>query len=212
MTEFSRRQLWSALPALGLASDVAAKPRQRLSQSDLEGVATRRHAAWLKGESSGAFAVLKDRDLSGLCFDGLDLRYADLSASDLTGIKAEGLQADRAMFTGASLMGARFVGASLDGAVFDRADLREAQILDLPGPLSPRLANQPQTASLLGARFVAADLSYARIQAYIAGALFFSTKLVGTDFSYSLGQPIFRQTDLHNAHFHHCDFNLGDCA
>ena len=88
------------------------------------------HAAWLRGEMSGASADLRDANLGGADLrdanlGGADLRDADLRDADLRDADLRG-----ANLGGADLRGANLGGANLRGANLHNADLRDADLRD----------------------------------------------------------------------------------
>ena len=102
----------------------------------------KKHTLWVKNESGGERANLREAHLSGANLSGANLRGADLSGADLSG-------ADLyvANLRGADLRGADLSGANLSGANLRGADLREAHL---------------SGANLSGANLRGADLSGAK--------------------------------------------------
>ena len=86
------------------------------------------HARFLSGKPGGARASVKDRDLSGLNFNG-----ANLSQSDFTGCVFRGANLKDISFASATLFGCDLSKCMMQNADFSRADLRgtDIQLSDL---------------------------------------------------------------------------------
>jgi uncharacterized protein YjbI with pentapeptide repeats len=108
------------------------------------------HAAWLRGESGGKCADLRDADLHGADLHGADLRYANLRYANLRGAILRRADLRDADLAGASLRSADLGGADLAGANLRRTNLRYANLCraDLAG------------ADLRGADLRGADLDF----------------------------------------------------
>jgi hypothetical protein len=122
------------------------------------------HAAWLRGDSTGARAPLssvklsganlRSANLSGANLSGADIRGADLSGADIRDANLSGADLSRAKLSGANLRIANLCSANLCGANLIDADLRSANLC------SANLNNADLSgANLSGARglLVAAD-------------------------------------------------------
>ena len=77
------------------------------------------------------FADLRQADLSGLSLRGRDLRYADLGGSDLRGADLTGANLRRAILDDVQAVGSKWHDAYLDGGSMARADLRNADLLEM---------------------------------------------------------------------------------
>ncbi|HYM02619.1 MAG TPA: pentapeptide repeat-containing protein [Stellaceae bacterium] len=158
-----------------------------------------RHVKFLRNQSGGQRAMLRQCDLAGL-----DMHGMDWSESELLVCRFDGANLERAMFRNANLFGAKlndcnlagadFAKADLRGAKFERAnlsgahlggaDLREGMVIDgdvtLDGDTASRFTNAILNGTKLnGARCRSVDFSGAILQ--------------GTDFS---------DADLRSASFH----------
>ncbi len=208
----TRRNLLAASltgPSLCAASPIFAG--QRLSQAALAEIA-HCHSRWLAGEPDGAYADLRGVDLAEFCLDGIDLSYADLSGARLKGSYGHGFICLRGRLTGADLTGARLIAPTFDGAILDRARLTGAWLGDWPGPVAhPRFQIETDSrASLLSTRFNFADLSGARINAYLTGTSFLGANMSEADLSLCQGHAEFRQANLENAKLENCEFGALD--
>jgi|GEM_PF-6794593 len=208
----SRRELLSATMA-AISSSAASQTfaRHRPSQADLMDIA-RQHGHWLAGRPGGAFADLRGGDLSGLCLDGLDLSQADLTGASLAGAYGTGFVCLQGCLAKADLTGVRLIGPALDGADLNRADLRGAWLADREGlPVQSHFGSQADgRASLLGASFNYANLSGARINAYLAGTSFDGANMAGANLSLCRGSADFRDANLTGAALDYCEFKVVD--
>jgi len=82
-----------------------------------------KHKLWIKGDSLGVRAYLREADLSGANLRRADLQWANLRRADLRGANLR-----RADLRGANLRRADLSGADLRGANLRRADLQWADL------------------------------------------------------------------------------------
>lgn len=81
------------------------------------------HERFRKGQKGGKRTVLRNCDLSGLDFRGMDF-----SDAEFVGCNFANSDLRRSNFSGANIFGARFDEANLSNANFHRADLRGARM------------------------------------------------------------------------------------
>ena len=99
-------------------------PRRSTSQPILKGTLSRKQVQdAIRKRNSLRDTDVRGEDLSGLAFDGMDLRNAKLAEADLTGCSFK--QAD---LSGASLWNANLQDANLDGAILEETDLDFANL------------------------------------------------------------------------------------
>ena len=118
-----------------------------------------KHALWLRNNSNGTRADLRDADLSGADLSGADLRGADLRGANLYGADLCEANLCEASLGGADIRGANLRranlrGADLGGADLGGANLREASLGGV----------NLCWASLYGADLCYADLRYADLR------------------------------------------------
>lgn len=207
----SRRELFgTALAGVSLSSPPAFASR-RLTQANLIDIA-QQHGLWLEGRPGGAFADLRGADLTGLCLSGIDLSLANLTGAKLAGVYGIGFVCLRGRLMHADLTEVQLIGPALDGAILDHADLRGAWLYEgdeLPG-VSKIGAEIGQRASLLGASFNSANLSGARINAYLAGTSFEGANLARANLSLCRGSADFTHANLTGATLDNCEFKVVD--
>ena len=171
------------------------------------------HKAWLLRRAGGVQASLRNLDLSCLDLSGRDISDADLGGAVLSGATLVGSRLSRANlfaadlrganldhteFRRADLRGARLDGARLAHALFIEADLRSGMGSANGGAVSQALRTRLIGATLEGARFSRADLSYADL----TGCL-----LVGADFTEAiLVGACLRDADLSRANCRYANF------
>lgn len=158
-----------------------------------------RHRRYLRNQSGGARAMLRQCDLSGL-----DLSGGDWTNSEFLVCKFDGANLQRSVFRHANLFGARFNSSDLSGADFEKADLRGAKF---------------ELANLTGAHLGGADLREGMVidsgvtldgdtgsrftNAILKGARLPNARCKAVDFSGAiLDNTDFSDADLRNACFH----------
>src|SRR5579863_2166838 len=80
------------------------------------------HKRYVLAQRGGNRAILRQCDLSGLDFRGMDFTDAEMIACNFAGADLRG-----ATFVRANIFTANFDNANLSGADFERADLRGAR-------------------------------------------------------------------------------------
>jgi uncharacterized protein YjbI with pentapeptide repeats len=158
-----------------------------------------RHRRYLRNQSGGARAILRQCDLSGL-----DLSGGDWTNSEFLVCKFDGANLQRAVFRHANLFGARFNNSDLSGADFEKADLRGAKF-ELANLTGAHLGGADLREGMVidagvtldsdtGSRFTNAILKGAKLPNARCRSVDFSGAILeGTDFS---------DADLRNACFH----------
>ncbi|HZB90002.1 MAG TPA: pentapeptide repeat-containing protein [Stellaceae bacterium] len=158
-----------------------------------------RHRRYLRNQSGGARAILRQCDLSGL-----DLSGGDWTNSEFLVCKFDGANLQRAVFRHANLFGARFNNCDLSSADFEKADLRGAKF-ELANLTGAHLGGADLREGMVieagvtldgdtGSRFTNAILRGAKLPNAKCRAVDFSGAILeGTDFS---------DADLRNACFH----------
>lgn len=158
-----------------------------------------RHRRYLRNQSGGARAILRQCDLSGL-----DLSGGDWTNSEFLVCKFDGANMQRTIFRHANLFGARFNNSDLTSADFEKADLRGAKF---------------ELANLTGAHLGGADLREGMVidsgvtldgdtgsrftNAILKGARLPNARCKAVDFSGAiLDSTDFSDADLRNACFH----------
>jgi hypothetical protein len=134
-----------------------------------------------RNEYSGTRPLLRNAQLAGTAFDGIDLRGADLRGADLR----------KALFKRAILRGALFQGACLSGADLRRADLRGTEIISVDARRAILRRADLSGASLAGSDLTGSDFRW---------AVFRQTGLAQTQLSRAkLGWTVFANVDLREA-------------
>jgi uncharacterized protein YjbI with pentapeptide repeats len=163
------------------------------------GALLERHRRYLRNQSGGARAILRQCDLSGL-----DLSGGDWTNSEFLVCKFDGANLQRSIFRHANLFGARFNSCDLSGADFEKADLRGAKF---------------ELANLTGAHLGGADLREGMVidsgvtldgdtgsrftNAILKGARLPNARCKSVDFSGAiLDNTDFSDADLRSACFH----------
>ena len=158
-----------------------------------------KHRRYLRNQSGGARAMLRQCDLSGL-----DLTGGDWTNSEFMVCKFDGATLERAVFRHANLFGSRFNSGNLSGADFEKADLRGAKF-ELANLTGAHLGGADLREGMVisaditldgdtGSRFTNAILKGAKLPNARCKSVDFSGALLdGTDFS---------DADLRNASFH----------
>lgn len=158
-----------------------------------------RHRRYLRNQSGGARAILRQCDLSGL-----DLSGGDWTNSEFLVCKFDGANLQRSIFRHANLFGARFNNSDLTSADFEKADLRGAKF-ELANLTGAHLGGADLREGMVidagvtldgdtGSRFTNAILKGAKLPNARCKAVDFSGAILeGTDFS---------DADLRNACFH----------
>ena len=158
-----------------------------------------RHRRYLRNQSGGARAMLRQCDLSGL-----DLSGGDWTNSEFLVCKFDGSNLQRTVFRHANLFGARFNNCDLAGADFEKSDLRGAKF---------------ELANLTGAHLGGADLREGMVidagvtldgdtgsrftNAILKGAKLPNAKCKSVDFSGAILEGTdFSDADLRSACFH----------
>jgi len=184
-------------------SQNARKPSSMLVKLRLDANAVdellEKHRRYLRNQSGGARAMLRQCDLSGL-----DLSGGDWTNSEFMVCKFDGATLQRAVFRHANLFGSRFNNCDLSGADFEKADLRGAKF-ELANLTGAHLGGADLREGMVidatvtldgdtGSRFTNAILKGAKLPNARCKAVDFSGALLdGTDFS---------DADLRNASFH----------
>lgn len=139
---------------------------------------------------------LSDADLTGICFDGCDLRRAILARTQLDGATFRGADLEGASLTEARGAGVVFRGASLTGAELSGVELAGADFED----------SGLERASLSGANLEGASFSRARaaasswMDAGLSHAVFRGTVLTRADLSgATLDHAVFEDANLEDA-------------
>jgi uncharacterized protein YjbI with pentapeptide repeats len=173
----NRRSILFATAAVAVTtspSTLGHKQGKRVSQQELD-EAIQLHGMWLANMNTGQRCMFRERDLSGLRFDGLGGAPANLSGADFTQADLSGTEADNILVNHCSFNGARLDGSHWRQPVFAFADLRRASakrvIWGMPGARAPL---EPPRADFSHAVLHDADLTEANICGF-----FYGTKLVG---------------------------------
>lgn len=99
-------------------------PRRSASPPISQGTLSRKQVQdAIRKRNSLRDSDVRGEDLSGLAFDGMDLRNAKLAEADLSGCSFR-----QANLSGASLWNANLQDANLDGAILEEADLDFANL------------------------------------------------------------------------------------
>ncbi len=148
-----------------------------------------RHRRYLRNQSGGARAMLRQCDLSGL-----DLSGGDWTNSEFLVCKFDGSNLQRTVFRHANLFGARFNNCDLAGADFEKSDLRGAKF-ELANLTGAHLGGADLREGMVidagvtldgdtGSRFTNAILKGAKLPNARCKAVDFSGAILeGTDFS-----------------------------
>tara|TARA_B110000971_G_C19993572_1_gene493137 strand:+ start:708 stop:1799 length:1092 start_codon:yes stop_codon:yes gene_type:complete len=183
------------------------------------------HAKWLKDESKGARADLRNAQLQHADLNWVDLRKANLQNVDLSFANLK-----RANLDGANLKNADLVRADLDGVKLNKADLSGADLRESNILIGPKESDgTSRLASLLEANFFQANLSRSNLtRARLDRANFTEAILDETNFSRAslfkanfcratldganFSEADLRQANVSNAHigsanFEHCDLS-----
>lgn len=197
---------------------------EKLSQKDLDAIA-KKHENFLSGKPGGARAVIQDRDMSGLSFQGANFSQADFSGSIMANCQMIAVNLESATlfgcdFRGSVLKFARLSKADLrgiqaDGADFENADLSETDLRDGKnvirnkpgGPIEEKRGAFKGNASFVGANLKHANLKDSvAINADFTGAQMENTNLRNTDFrSSGFSGANISNSDFTGADIRDCD-------
>lgn len=173
-----------------------------MSQNELD-VVIKKHKMYLEGDTGGARAVVKFRNLSGLtlkgknlshadftgsCFIGSDLSHSDFTSTTFFACDMRRANLEESKFIRADFRGAFVAGANLKNADLKSADLREGKIMEkgTAGYLSDRLKrdeSMPVAQTIFaGARLMQTNLSGIRAaSADFSDADMSNVKIQGAD-------------------------------
>ena len=87
-----------------------------------------KHKEWLEDHSKGRQACLREMNLEGAAFSGLDLSHVDFSDSYLRKVKMVGTKLEGAILNGADFSEADLTKAILDGAQMSRVHLTHSSL------------------------------------------------------------------------------------